>query len=81
MLLGSTQRMGAGTNCQQKLVALHHLDCPWRPADLQQREGRIIRQGNENAEVDIYSYVTEGTFDAYLYTVGRAKNRNSSRRS
>ena len=67
ILLGSTQRMGAGTNCQQKLVALHHLDCPWRPSDLQQREGRIIRQGNENKEVDIYSYVTEGTFDAYLY--------------
>ena len=57
ILLGSTQRMGAGTNCQQKLVALHHLDCPWRPSDLQQREGRIIRQGNENPEVDIYSYV------------------------
>ena len=67
ILLGSTQRMGAGTNCQQKLIALHHLDCPWRPSDLQQREGRIIRQGNENPEVDIYSYVTEGTFDAYLY--------------
>ena len=62
ILLGSTQRMGAGTNCQQKLIALHHLDCPWRPSDLQQREGRIIRQGNENPEVDIYSYVTEGTF-------------------
>ena len=67
ILLGSTQRMGAGTNCQQKLIALHHLECPWRPSDLQQREGRIIRQGNENPEVDIYSYVTEGTFDAYLY--------------
>lgn len=75
VLLGSTQRMGAGTNCQQKLVALHHLDCPWRPADLQQREGRIIRQGNENAEVDIYSYVTEGTFDAYLYQVVERKQK------
>ena len=53
VLLGSTQKMGAGTNVQQKLVALHHLDCPWRPSDLQQREGRIIRQGNENPEVDI----------------------------
>lgn len=75
VLLGSTQRMGAGTNCQQKLVALHHLDCPWRPSDLQQREGRIIRQGNENAEVDIYSYVTEGTFDAYLYQLVESKQK------
>ena len=75
VLLGSTQRTGAGTNCQQKLVALHHLDCPWRPADLQQREGRIIRQGNENAEVDIYSYVTEGTFDAYLYQLVERKQK------
>ncbi|UYJ30473.1 MAG: SNF2-related protein [Clostridiaceae bacterium] len=75
ILLGSTQRMGAGTNCQQKLVALHHLDCPWRPSDLQQREGRIIRQGNENPEVDIYSYVTEGTFDAYLYQLVESKQK------
>ena len=75
VLLGSTQRMGAGTNCQQKLVALHHLECPWRPSDLQQREGRIIRQGNENAEVDIYSYVTEGTFDAYLYQLVERKQK------
>ena len=75
VLLGSTQRMGAGTNCQQKLVALHHLDCPWRPSDLQQREGRIIRQGNENVEVDIYSYVTEGTFDAYLYQLVERKQK------
>ena len=75
VLLGSTQRMGAGTNCQQKLIALHHLDCPWRPSDLQQREGRIIRQGNENAEVDIYSYVTEGTFDAYLYQLVERKQK------
>ena len=75
ILLGSTQRMGAGTNCQQKLVALHHLDCPWRPSDLQQREGRIIRQGNENLEVDIYSYVTEGTFDAYLYQLVESKQK------
>lgn len=75
VLLGSTQRMGAGTNAQQKLVALHHLDCPWRPSDLQQREGRIIRQGNENPEVDIYSYVTEGTFDAYLYQLVESKQK------
>ena len=75
ILLGSTQRMGAGTNCQQKLIALHHLDCPWRPSDLQQREGRIIRQGNENPEVDIYSYVTERTFDAYLYQLVESKQK------
>ena len=75
ILLGSTQRMGAGTNCQQKLIALHHLDCPWRPSDLQQREGRIIRQGNETPEVDIYSYVTEGTFDAYLYQLVESKQK------
>jgi len=75
ILLGSTQRMGAGTNCQQKLIALHHLDCPWRPSDLQQREGRIIRQGNENPAVDIYSYVTEGTFDAYLYQLVESKQK------
>ena len=75
VLLGSTQRMGAGTNCQHKLIALHHLDCPWRPSDLQQREGRIVRQGNENPEVDIYSYVTEGTFDAYLYQLVESKQK------
>ena len=75
VLLGSTARMGAGTNCQQKLVALHHVDCPWRPSDLQQREGRIIRQGNENPEVDIFSYVTEGTFDAYLYQLVESKQK------
>ena len=75
ILLGSTRRMGAGTNCQQKLIALHHLECPWRPSDLQQREGRIIRQGNENPEVDIYSYVTEGTFDAYLYQLVESKQK------
>ena len=63
VLIGSTAKMGAGTNVQQKLIAIHHTDCPWRPADLQQREGRIVRQGNENPEVEIYSYVTEQTFD------------------
>jgi N12 class adenine-specific DNA methylase len=67
VLMGSTQKMGSGTNVQNKLIALHDLDCPWRPADLAQRSGRIVRQGNENAEVDIYRYVTESTFDAYLY--------------
>lgn len=75
VLMGSTQKMGAGTNVQSKLKALHHLDCPWRPADLQQREGRIIRQGNENAEVDIYTYVTEGTFDSYLYQLVEGKQK------
>lgn len=75
VLLGSTQRMGAGTNAQKKLVALHHLDCPWRPSDLQQREGRIIRQGNENPEVDIYTYVTEQTFDSYLYQLVEGKQK------
>ncbi len=75
VLIGSTQKMGAGTNVQQKLVAEHHLDCPWRPSDLQQREGRIIRQGNENPEVEIFSYVTEGTFDAYLYQLVESKQK------
>ena len=67
VLLGSTQKMGAGTNCQDRLVAVHHLDVGWRPSDMTQRNGRIIRQGNKNKEVQIYQYVTEGTFDAYLY--------------
>ena len=75
VLLGSTQKMGAGTNVQKKLIALHHLDCPWRPSDLQQREGRIIRQGNENDEVDIYTYVTENTFDSYLYQLVEGKQK------
>ena len=67
VLLGSTQKMGSGTNCQDLLVAVHHLDVGWRPSDMTQRNGRIIRQGNRNKEVQIYQYVTEGTFDAYLY--------------
>lgn len=67
ILVGSTQKMGAGTNAQTKLVALHHLDAPWRPADIEQREGRILRQGNENAVVRIHRYVTEGSFDAYMW--------------
>ena len=75
VLLGSTQKMGAGTNVQHRLIALHHLDCPWRPSDLQQREGRIIRQGNENPEVDIFTYVTENTFDSYLYQLVESKQR------
>ena len=75
VLMGSTQKMGAGTNCQDRLIALHDLDCPWRPSDLTQRSGRIIRQGNMNPEVDIYRYVTEGTFDAYLYQLVENKQR------
>ena len=75
IILGSTQKMGAGTNVQQKLVALSHIDCPWRPSDLQQREGRIVRQGNENPEVEIFNYVTEGTFDAYLYQLVESKQK------
>ena len=67
ILMGSTQKMGSGTNVQERLVALHHLDAPWRPADVEQREGRILRQGNRNAEVQIYRYVTEGSFDAYMW--------------
>ena len=75
VLMGSTQKMGAGTNCQDKLIALHDLDCPWRPSDLIQRSGRIIRQGNQNSDVYIYRYVTEGTFDAYLYQLVENKQR------
>lgn len=75
VLIGSTQKMGAGTNCQDRLIALHDLDCPWRPSDLIQRSGRIIRQGNKNPEADIYRYVTEGTFDAYLYQLVENKQR------
>lgn len=67
ILMGSTQKMGAGTNVQNKLIAMHDLDVPWRPADLEQRAGRIVRQGNENKEVNIYRYITENTFDAYLW--------------
>jgi hypothetical protein len=67
VVFGSTETMGAGTNIQDKLVALHHLDCPWRPSDLAQREGRILRRGNGNKEIDIFKYVTKDTFDAYLY--------------
>ena len=78
ILMGSTQKMGAGTNVQDKLVALHDLDCPWRPADLEQRLGRIVRQGNENKEVEIYRYVTEETFDAYLYQLIEGKQKFAS---
>ncbi len=75
VLLGSTQKMGAGTNVQDRLVALHDLDCPWRPGDLQQRKGRIERQGNSNPLVHVYRYVTEGTFDAYLWQTVENKQK------
>jgi SNF2 family DNA or RNA helicase len=67
VLLGSTEKMGTGTNVQSRLVALHHVDVPWRPADLEQREGRILRQGNQNDEVDIFNYVTESSYDTVMW--------------
>lgn len=73
VLLGSTAKMGAGTNVQDKLIALHHLDVPWRPSDIQQREGRILRQGNKNPEIQIFRYVTEGSFDSYSYQLIETK--------
>jgi hypothetical protein len=75
VLMGSTQKMGAGTNVQDRLIALHDLDCPWRPGDLEQRAGRIVRQGNQNPEVFIYRYVTEGTFDGYLWQTVENKQK------
>src|SRR5213079_464011 len=75
VLLGSTQKMGTGTNVQKRLVALHHLDAPWKPAEVEQREGRILRQGNDNKEVSIYRYVTEGSFDAYMWQTLETKAR------
>jgi hypothetical protein len=75
VLIGSTSKMGTGTNVQKRLVALHHLDAPWKPAEVEQREGRILRQGNENKEVAIYRYVTEGSFDAYMWQALETKAR------
>ena len=75
ILMGSTQKMGAGTNVQDRLIALHDLDCPWRPGDLEQRAGRIVRQGNQNPDVFIYRYVTEGTFDGYLWQTVENKQK------
>src|SRR6185436_3139298 len=75
ILLGSTQKMGTGTNVQKQLVALHHLDAPWKPAEVEQRDGRILRQGNDNEEVAIYRYVTEGSFDAFLWQALETKQR------
>lgn len=75
VLMGSTFKMGAGTNVQERLIALHDLDVPWRPSDLEQRLGRIVRQGNSNPEVEIYRYVTEGTFDAYMYQLLESKQK------
>src|SRR5205809_7071528 len=75
VLIGSTQKMGTGTNVQKRLVAMHHLDAPWKPAEVEQRDGRILRQGNENEEVAIYRYVTEGSFDAYMWQALETKAR------
>lgn len=75
VLLGSTQKMGTGTNVQKRLVALHHLDAPWKPAEVEQRDGRILRQGNQNEEVAIYRYVTKGSFDAYMWQALETKAR------
>lgn len=75
VILGSTSKVGTGTNIQDRLIAGHHIDCPWRPADLTQRDGRILRQGNMNKKVQIYRYVTKGTFDAYLWQIQEQKNR------
>lgn len=75
VLLGSTSKMGAGTNCQDRLIAIHDLDCPWRPGDLEQRKGRIVRQGNRNKKVHVFRYVTEGTFDAYLWQTVENKQK------
>ena len=75
VLVGSTQKMGAGTNVQERLIALHHLDAPWRPADVEQREGRILRQGNQNKAIHIFRYVTEGSFDAYMWQTLETKSK------
>ncbi|WP_243136979.1 helicase C-terminal domain-containing protein [Alkaliphilus serpentinus] len=75
IILGSTAKMGTGTNIQDRLIALHHLDCPWRPSDLEQREGRILRQGNQNEALNIYKYVTKSTFDSYLWQIVENKQR------
>ena len=75
ILLGSTPKLGAGTNVQDRLIALHHLDCPWKPAELEQQEGRILRQGNQNEKVWIYKYVTESTFDAYMWQILENKQK------
>src|SRR5207237_3184880 len=75
VLIGSTQKMGTGVNVQKHLVALHHLDAPWKPAEVEQREGRILRQGNENEEVAIYRYVTQGSFDSFMWQALETKAR------
>ena len=74
MLIGSTERMGVGTNVQNKLYALHNLDIPWRPDQLTQRNGKALREGNENKEVEIFNYITEGSFDSYLWQILENKN-------
>ncbi len=80
VLMGSTEKMGTGTNIQDRAVALHHMDVPWRPSDLEQREGRILRQGNKNASVEIFNYVTEGSFDTVMWLLNRTNRRGSRAR-
>jgi SNF2 family DNA or RNA helicase len=75
ILIGSTQKMGTGTNVQKRLVPLHHLDSPWKPAEVEQRDSRILRQGNEDQEVAVYRYVTEGSFDAHMWQTRETKAR------
>ena len=75
ILMGSTPKLGAGTNIQDRLIALHHLDCPWKPSALEQQEGRILRQGNRNKQVKIYRYVTENTFDSYMWQILENKQK------
>jgi len=75
--VGSTEKMGTGTNIQDRAVALHHVDVPWRPADLEQREGRILRQGNQNPRVEILNYVTEQTWDTIMWLLNRTNRRGS----
>ena len=75
IMIGSTDKCGTGVNVQTHLIAMHHVDCPWKPSSIEQREGRGIRQGNENSEVAVYRYVTKGTFDAYSWSVVENKQR------
>ena len=79
VLLGSTAKMGTGTNVQDRLIALHHLDAPWKPAEVEQRDGRMLRQGNTNPEVRLFRYVTENSFDAYMWQTLRPRPDSSIR--
>src|SRR5659263_293332 len=81
ILLGSTSKLGTGTNVQDRLIAVHHLDCPWRPSDINQRDGRILRQGNQNPVIKILRYVTKGTFDSYLYQITTLRESNTLKKN